>query len=88
MVVSKMLNSREGENMHLEQVAEEALKLNLEERAELAQRLLISLDEAPASEIEKLWADEAERRLEEFRSGKVQGIPAEEVFRKAIAELS
>ena len=64
------------------------MKLNIEERAELAQRLLASLDDAPASEIEKLWIEEAERRLREFREGKTKGIPAEEVFRKAVAELS
>jgi putative addiction module component (TIGR02574 family) len=74
--------------MHLEQVTKEAMKLNLEERAELAQQLLASLDDAPASEIEKLWLEEAERRLREFREGKTKGIPTEEVFRKAVAELS
>jgi putative addiction module component (TIGR02574 family) len=74
--------------MHLEQVTKEAMKLNIEERAELTQRLLDSLDDAPASEIEKLWLEEAERRLREFREGKTKGIPAEEVFRKAVAELS
>jgi putative addiction module component (TIGR02574 family) len=74
--------------MHLEQVTKEAMKLNIEERAELAQRLLDSLDDAHASEIEKLWLEEAERRLREFREGKTKGIPAEEVFRKAVAQLS
>ena len=74
--------------MQSEQATKEAMKLNIEERAELAQRLLASLDDAPASEIEKLWIEEAERRLREFREGKTKGIPAEEVFRKAVAELS
>lgn len=74
--------------MHLEQVTKEAMKLNLEERAELAQRLLASLDDAPASEIEKLWLEEAERRLLAFREGKTKGIPTEEVFHKAVAQLS
>lgn len=33
--------------MQLEQLAKEVMSLSLEERAELAQRLLVSLDEAP-----------------------------------------
>lgn len=74
--------------MQLEQLAKEVMNLSLEERAELAQRLLVSLDEAPPSEIERLWMQEAERRLKEFREGKVQGIPAEDVFRRAISEIS
>lgn len=74
--------------MQLEEVASQALKLSLEERAELAERLLLSLDEPSESDIERLWLEEAERRLKEFREGKVKGIAAEEVFRRAIADIS
>jgi putative addiction module component (TIGR02574 family) len=31
-------------------------------------------------EIDELWAQEAERRVKEIKSGKVKTIPAEEVF--------
>lgn len=65
-----------------------AMELTLEERAQLAGKLLMSLDEPSESEIERLWLEEAERRIEEFRSGKVKGIPADEVFRRAIADIS
>ena len=74
--------------MQLEQLSKEVTNLCLEEWAELAQRLLVSLDEAPPSEIERLWMQEAERRLKEFREGKVQSIPAEDVIRRAISEIS
>jgi putative addiction module component (TIGR02574 family) len=74
--------------MRLEEVTQEAMHLTLEQRAELAQRLLFSLDEAPESEIERLWLREAERRLTEYREGKVEGIAAQDVFRRAIAEIS
>jgi len=47
----------------------------------------MSLDEPSVSEVERLWLDEAERRLDECRAGKVQGVPANEVFQRAIAEL-
>lgn len=74
--------------MQLEEVASQALKLSLEERAELAERLLLSLDDPSESDIERLWLEEAERRLQEFREGEVKGIAAEEVFRRAIADIS
>jgi len=74
--------------MNLEELAAEAMKLALEERAQLASRLLLSLEEPSESEIERLWLEEAERRLKEFREGRVQGIPGDQVFRRAITELS
>ena len=72
----------------LEELINMAKELNLEERAELAGTLLLSLDEPSESEVERLWLQEAERRLQEFRDGKVKGIPAEEVFNRAIADIS
>ena len=72
----------------LDEVMSAAMDLSLEERAQLAGRLLLSLDEPSESEVERLWLEEAERRLKEFREGKVQGIPADEVFRRAIADIS
>ena len=72
----------------IDEIAEATMQLDLEERALLAGKLLLSLDEPSATEVERLWLDEAERRLEDYRLGKVQRIPAEEVFRKAIAEIS
>jgi putative addiction module component (TIGR02574 family) len=65
-----------------------AMELTLEERAQLAGRLLLSIDEPSESEVERLWMEEAERRLEEFRKGKTKGIPAEKVFSRAIADIS
>ena len=64
------------------------MTLSLEERARLAGRLLLSLDEPADSEVERLWLQEAERRLREFREGAVKGIPSEDVWRKAVADIS
>jgi putative addiction module component (TIGR02574 family) len=72
----------------LEEIIRETKELSLEERAELAGTILLSLDEPSESEVERLWLQEAERRLQEFRDGKVKGIPAEEVFSRAIADIS
>jgi putative addiction module component (TIGR02574 family) len=73
---------------NIEDIEKATMQLDLEERASLAGKLLLSLDEPSATEVERLWLYEAERRLEDFRSGKVQSIPAEEVFRRTIAEIS
>jgi putative addiction module component (TIGR02574 family) len=72
----------------LDEVISAALQLSLQERAQLAGRLLLSLDEPSESEVEQLWLEEAERRLKEFREGKVRGIPADDVFRRAMDEIS
>jgi len=71
-----------------DEILAEAMELSLEERAQLAGKLLLSLDEPSESEVERLWMEEAERRLQEFREGKTKGIPADEVFRRAIADIS
>jgi putative addiction module component (TIGR02574 family) len=72
----------------IEEVMAETMELNLEDRAQLVGKLILSLDEPTESEVERLWLDEASRRLAEFRQGKVKGLPADEVFRRAIAEFS
>ena len=65
-----------------------ALKLPLDERAALADRLLRSLDELPEPERKKLWLEVADRRLQEMREGKVREIPAGEVFARGRAITS
>ena len=68
---------------NLDQLTADAMKLPLRDRVQLAQRLVSTLEDEIESDTEALWFAEAERRLEELRSGKVQGIPAEDVFRNA-----
>ena len=60
-----------------------ALRLDVEERATLAERLLASLDELSEDEAERLWAEESRRRLEAYRAGRATSVSAEEVFAKA-----
>jgi putative addiction module component (TIGR02574 family) len=69
------------------QLESKALKLPVRERARRAERLLSSLDDQTDPDAEKLWVEEAERRLEELRSGTVTSRPAESVFRKARSRL-
>ncbi|MBB5346997.1 addiction module protein [Desulfoprunum benzoelyticum] len=60
-------------------ILKEALNLDPAEKFIVVEGLLKSLDE-PDSELDKIWADEAERRLEAYRDGKLKGIPMEEIF--------
>jgi hypothetical protein len=74
--------------MTTEQVENEALKLNPEARAELAEKLLKSLEDLPEEEIERLWAEEAVRRDAELDAGTASMRDAEDVFRDARARIS
>jgi len=73
--------------MNLREIEAEALHLSEEERAELAQKLLLSLDTPSQNEIAEDWLVEAHLRAKELDEGVVQPIPAEEVRRKAQALL-
>lgn len=72
----------------LQEIISMAKDLNLEERAELAGTLLLSLDEPFESEVERLWLQEAQRRLKAYREGNVKGISAEVVFNRAVTDIS
>jgi putative addiction module component (TIGR02574 family) len=71
-----------------DEILAKAMELSLDQRAQLAGKLLLSLDEPSGPEVERLWMQEAERRLRKFREGTTEGIPADEVFRRAIADIS
>jgi putative addiction module component (TIGR02574 family) len=59
----------------------QALALPPGERIELIEQVLNSLDQ-PDEAIDKLWAEEAERRLEDYRSGKMESVSMEDVMAK------
>jgi len=63
-------------------VEHDALRLPPEDRAKLAQKLLLSLDTLSEKELEQAWLMEADRRAREIDRGETQPIPAEEVRRK------
>ncbi len=66
----------------------DALELDCPSRARLAERLLESLDELPADEIERLWGLEAQRRLDDLRAGRAREAPGPESLRRALDALS
>ncbi len=56
-----------------------ALELAPVQRAELIESLLASFDSKRA-EIDKLWADEAERRIDAYDQGSLEASSVDEVF--------
>ncbi len=67
----------------LEKVEAEVLSLPREERAFLADRLLSSLGDEALGDVKAAWVAEAEHRYAEYKSGKRQPIPADQVFADA-----
>ena len=65
-----------------DKVVDEALELPAEARIGLVDRLLASLNLPTRPDIDRLWAEEAERRAAEIDRGEVALIPGEEVFNK------
>ncbi|MFI4862153.1 MAG: addiction module protein [Phycisphaerales bacterium JB063] len=56
--------------------------LPVEGRVAIVDALLRSLNQ-PDPSVDADWAKEAKRRLDDLRTGRVEGIPADEVFAKA-----
>lgn len=66
----------------IESVQEAALRLQPAARVALTHALVESLTALSEAQIAELWIEEAERRDAEMDSGRVVGIPGEEVFRR------
>ena len=67
----------------LSRLEELVMSLPRAERARLAERLIVSLDEIgleEESDGEKAWAAEIRRRVEEIDRGEVELIPGDEVM--------
>jgi putative addiction module component (TIGR02574 family) len=62
------------------QVLEKALALPPDERAELADRLLSSLDTERQRKIDELWVEEAEDRIDASERGEIRALSAKEAF--------
>lgn len=63
----------------VEELYEQASQLSVEDRAELAGMLLESIDEPPDDGVEEAWAAEIERRMADYRAGRVKTIPWSEL---------
>ena len=66
----------------------EILSLPRQSRAEIAERILASLEDKADSNAEKSWKAMLRRRRAEIRSGRAKVRPAEEVMRDAVRAIS
>ena len=62
-------------------IFKEASSLNPFEKAQLIDKLISSLD-IPDKEIDKLWAKEAEERIDAYDQGKLKMVSLEKVLQK------
>lgn len=65
----------------------EARRLPEQERALLAQHLIASIDPGEDVDAEAAWLEEAERRYQAYRQGKLTAKPVDQVFREAKSQL-
>lgn len=66
----------------VEKLAQEAMSLPGELRAQLADMLVESLEADDIGEVQEAWLAEAKRRRDEVRDGKVTTVSGEEALRK------
>jgi putative addiction module component (TIGR02574 family) len=62
------------------QVLEKALALPPNEREELADRLLSSLDTKRQRKIDELWAEEGEDRIDTFEPGGIKALSVKQLL--------
>ena len=62
-------------------ILKEAIQLEPTEKVKLVDQLISSLDK-PDKDIDKLWAEEAESRLDAYKQGKLKAVSLEEVLSK------
>ena len=63
------------------QILEEAINLKPVEQAKLVDNLIAVLD-VSNPELDKMWADEAESRLNAYKNGKLKAVSLKEVLSK------
>ena len=65
----------------LQEIIEKAKRLSDLDKLALIEELEVQLDR-PDPEIERVWADEAEKRLKMYREGKLKTVSFEEIMGK------
>lgn len=61
-------------------IEQEVLSLPVQDRVELIDRLIESLNLPRDPEIDRLWAEEGEKRFSDIETGSVAPIPGSKVF--------
>ena len=68
--------------MKTKELLNKVMRLKPDERLTLVKALLMSLDE-PDKKLDKIWAEEAEKRLKAYREGNLGAIPMEKIFKQS-----
>ncbi len=71
----------------LEQLRDAAIDLPSDDRAELAQFLVSTLDDQRATSIQSEWMTLAKRRMDDVKAGSVVGISADEVLDNLLGDV-
>jgi putative addiction module component (TIGR02574 family) len=80
MCYRKPFNPLLGVPMTEKDILNQALKLKPQDRFLLVEGILKSLDQ-PDKDLDELWADEAQKRLNAYRAGKLRTYSMDEVFK-------
>jgi putative addiction module component (TIGR02574 family) len=67
----------------LDELAKQARSLALEERAQLAQQLMESVEQESDLEVQAAWESEVASRIAKYERGEAKLIAAEDVFAAA-----
>ena len=67
----------------LADIEKEILNLSETDRATLAKHLIETLDMDMNENVEQVWLQEAEKRYEQYKSGKLQALPAQDALQEA-----
>ncbi len=62
-------------------IIDQAMALSAQERAVVVEQLLLSLD-APDPSLDRIWADEAEARLDAYERGELKAVSVQDVMAK------
>ncbi|HEX5677805.1 MAG TPA: addiction module protein [Alcanivorax sp.] len=63
------------------EIIDQAMALSAQERAVVVEQLLLSLD-APDPSLDRIWADEAEARLDAYERGELKAVSVQDVMAK------
>ena len=73
--------------INFKELEKEARALDSRDKAALARTLIEDLDTRLDQDAEKLWIEEAERRLHTYQSGELEAVPGEEAMQRARQRL-
>ncbi len=68
--------------MQVQTILNEALKLPPVDKASVIDQLMASFDLSEKQRIDEAWANEAERRIDAYDTGRISAKPVQEVMRE------